>query len=329
MSILVTGGLGFIGSHTCVELLQKDYDVIIIDNCINSEENVSEKIFQLTNKKFNYYIFDLKDELKLNNIFINHKISIVIHFAGLKSVNESILNPLKYYDNNLGSTLSLLKIMEKFNVKNLIFSSSATVYGNSPSPLFETNQTGLGITSPYGKTKFMIEEILKDLIDWNIVVLRYFNPVGCHQSGMLGENPKDTPNNLFPYILKTAKGIYSELQIFGNDYDTKDGTCLRDFIHVDDLVNAHISSINKLKGKGIYFYNVGTGKATSVLELVNKFINVNNVEIKYKIIDRRKGDLPIVYANVDKIQKEIGWESIKNLEDICRDGWNYCKLTES
>lgn len=327
-TVLVTGGLGYIGSHTVVQLLNEGYDVVIIDNLSNSKDVVIYKIFELTYDRFHTYIFDLQDQKKLESVFNNHSISFVIHFAGLKAVKESIQQPVRYYKNNISSTLTLLDVMEKFNVKKLIFSSSATVYGNSPSPLKEDSEVGKGITNPYGRSKFLIEEILKDLTDWNIVILRYFNPIGCHSSGLIGENPNDIPNNLFPVILKVSSGEYPLLSIFGNDYPTEDGTAVRDFINVEDLANAHIYSISKLNEKGVFIYNVGTGKGTSVKELVDTFCNVNELEMKIEYSSRREGDLAVVYADSEKIKKELNWESNKNLIDSCKSGWDFVKKSK-
>jgi UDP-glucose 4-epimerase len=319
-TVLVTGGLGFIGSHTCVELLNNNFNVIVIDNLFNSKLKVIHSIEKITNKKIKFYKIDLLHKNKLENIFINHQIDLVIHFAGLKSVNESISKPLLYYDNNITGSINLFKLMEKYNIFNLIFSSSATVYGNPDKyPVDENTQTGNGITNPYGQTKYMIEQILKDLYNsnnkWNITCLRYFNPVGAHPSGLIGEDPNDIPNNLFPHILS------GKLTIFGNDYETSDGTCIRDFIHVVDLSNGHIKAIDKLKGYNVY--NLGTGKGTSVLQFINTFEKVNNVKIDYTFGDRRKGDICMIYANVDKANKQLNWKTIYSINDVCKHGYHY------
>lgn len=329
--ILVTGGLGFIGSHLCVELIENNYYLIIIDNLSNSSKEVKYNMKKIT--KYQYievqYFDIVKSPNKLRNIFIERRIDYVIHMAGLKSVNESIKNPLKYYNININSTLNLLKLMNEFNCKKLLFSSSATVYGNQHYPVNESDPTGNQISNTYGKTKYMIEEILKDLYnsdnDWSIVILRYFNPIGAHPSGYLGENPKNTPNNLFPYLLKVANNEYSHLNIYGNDYNTSDGTCLRDYIHITDLVHAHCLSLSKLNNHGLHIYNVGTGNPVSVLELLNIFMSTNNIKINYKFADHRLGDLPIIYADCDKIKNELGFIPKYTIEDMCRDGYNYIK----
>jgi UDP-glucose 4-epimerase len=327
--ILVTGGLGFIGSHIVVELLNNNYNVIVIDNLSNSKISVKNKIETITNKTFELFIFDICDVSLLEDIFIKYKISTIIHLAGLKSVNESIRNPLLYYNKNIISTLNLLKMVDKYNIIKFIFSSSATVYGTPTEiPLFENSQTGLNITNPYGKTKYMIEEIIKDYyINNNIckfIILRYFNPVGAHKSGLIGEDPNDIPNNLMPYILKVATNKYDKLSIYGNDYNTRDGTCIRDFIHVVDLAKAHVASIN-YNNLILETFNVGTGKGTTVLELVHTFINVNDVNVLYQFTDRRDGDIESNYANVDKANNLLNWKAEYSIEDMCRDAYNYAK----
>ena len=327
-TILITGGLGFIGSHTCVELLMNNYNVIIIDNLSNSKANVFDKIKQITNKN-NVYFYngDLLNISDIFKIFSYHKIDLVIHFAGLKAVNESVKNPLIYYHSNIQMTINLLNVMNKFNCKRIIFSSSATVYGNNISPLKENMQTGNDITSPYGKTKHFIENILSDLFisdkQWSIVLLRYFNPIGAHHSGLIGENPNDVPNNLMPYILNVTLGKQQELKIYGNDYNTIDGTCIRDFIHVVDLANGHISSIKKLNEPGVHIYNLGTGIGISVLQLVKTFMTTNNININYNFTERRAGDIPICFANVDKAKNELGWSVKKSVSDACMDAFKF------
>lgn len=329
-TVLVTGGLGYIGSHTLVQLLENGYNVIVIDNLCNSRYEVITKIKNLTSKSFKTIIGDIQNENLLTSIFFENEIDFVIHFAGLKSVSESVQNPLYYYSNNVSGTMTLLNIMKKYGVHKLIFSSSATVYGGQVElPLFETSSTGKNILSPYGKSKYIIEEMLKDLTDWNIVILRYFNPIGCHPSGVIGENPKGIPNNLFPYILKVASGQLSELNVFGNDYPTPDGTPIRDYIHVEDLASAHISSIKKLNDRGVFIYNVGTGNGYSVLEVVNTFQKINNIEIPIKIVNRREGDCVEIFANCQKIKDELGWEAKLSLEEMCRDGYNFVKNQSS
>ena len=322
--VLVTGGLGYIGSHTVVQLLNNGFEVIVYDNLSNSKLEVFDKIQQITNTEFKMYIGDLLNVNRLEDIFKKERIDFVIHFAGLKSVKESIEKPLLYYDNNVKATLNLLNTMEKYNIKKLIFSSSATVYGNSGKcPIKESDKTGSNIVSVYGKTKFLIEEILKDLKGWSIVILRYFNPIGCHPSGILGEDPNDTPNNLFPYILKVASGELNELQIYGKDYPTKDGTCIRDFFHVEDLASAHILSMKKLSDKKVHIYNVGTGIGYSVLDIIHTFEKVNDIILNKKFVERRDGDIAILYSDPTKIKNDLEWTPKKNIVDMCKDGYNY------
>ncbi len=335
-NILLTGGLGFIGSHICIELLNNGYNAIIIDNLSNSSIEMLDKIFKITKQKPTFYQMDVQD-LQLDTVFKTHNIDYVIHLAGLKAVNESIKYPIRYYDVNINSTLNLIKCMEANNCFNLVFSSSATVYGNQPSPLTEESEIGIGITNPYGETKFMIEKILLSLAiyneNWKIVSLRYFNPVGAHESGLIGESPNDIPNNLMPYIMRvTSKNntytnlddVYRELRIFGDDYNTSDGTCIRDFIHVVDLAGAHLSAIEYLPKVNKYkFFNIGTGKGTSVLELVETFKKVNSVTLPYKIVGRRDGDLPVVYCDNTTAIKELGWKPNKRIGDMCKDSWRF------
>ena len=332
-TILVSGGLGFIGSHTVVELLNNGFNVIIIDNLVNSLIDVFQKIITITNltdkSRLQYYNIDIRSYLQLEKLFIDNHIYAIIHFASLKAVGESIKNPLEYYDNNVAGTIALLQIMSKYNCKRIIFSSSATVYGINTYPVSEDSKIGDGITNPYGKTKYMLENILEDLYksdnSWSIVILRYFNPIGAHPSGLIGENPNDIPNNLFPYLLKVAVGKLEKLNVFGDDYNTSDGTCIRDFIHVVDLAKGHISSLNKLENSSINIYNLGTGKGTTVLELINTFEKINNIKIKYDISQRRDGDLEVVYANSEKAFNELGWKSTYTVEDMCRHGYNFIK----
>jgi UDP-glucose 4-epimerase len=322
--ILVTGGLGFIGSHTIFELLDKQYKIIIIDNLSNSSKNVLD-VF----KNIIFFQIDVRSNLQLENLFVKYKISAVIHFAALKAVSESITNPLQYYDNNICGTMNLLEIMKKHNCKKIIFSSSMSVYGENIYPVTEESPTGNGLTNPYGKTKYMIEQILSDLYNsdknWSITILRYFNPIGAHPSGLLGENPNNTPNNLFPYLLKVCVKKLPVLTIFGSDYETKDGTCVRDFIHVVDLAKGHVKALDQIENEQpkLQVYNLGTGKGTSVKELVGIFEKVNNVVINHKYCGRREGDLPIVYANSEKANKELDWKCIYTLEDMCKHGYNY------
>ena len=328
MKILVTGGIGYIGSHTVVELLNNNYEVIVIDNLSNSKEEVVDKIKEITNKDFKFYKGDLGDYELLDKIFKDNKIDAAIHFAGYKAVGESVKKPLKYYSNNLGITLNLCNIMNKYNVKNLIFSSSATVYGNPETlPIKETFKVG-NTTNPYGETKLMIERILKDIYisdnSWNIAILRYFNPIGAHKSGLIGENPNDIPNNLMPYIVKVATGELDHLNVFGNDYNTIDGTGVRDYIHVVDLAKAHIKAVEwTFKNEGIDAFNIGTGHGYSVLEIVKAFEKENKVKVPYKIVGRRKGDIASCYADVSYAKEKLHWTSTYEIEDMVRDAYNF------
>ena len=331
MSILITGGTGFIGSHTAVELLNNNKEIIIVDNFINSSPDVVKRIEKITGKNYKFYEVDILDKEKLEVVFKENKIESVIHFAGLKAVGESVQKPLEYYHNNITGTLVLLDLMRKYNCKNLVFSSSATVYGNpGTSKYVETMGRGL-TTNPYGTTKAMIEKILEDLYvadnTWKISLLRYFNPIGAHQSGLIGDNPNGIPNNLMPYIQKVAIGELKELSVFGDDYNTKDGTGVRDYIHVVDLAKGHIKALDKLdKSKsGVYVYNLGSGKGVSVLELVKTFEKVNNIKIPFKIAPRRPGDLDEFFADPTKAERELEWHTQKSIEDMCRDSWNYIK----
>ena len=328
MKILVTGGLGFIGSHTVVELLEENNEVIIVDNLYNSREDVLEKLETITGKKIKLYKYDLLNKEKLEEIFKQNNIDAVIHFAGYKAVGESVKKPLMYYSNNLISTINLLEVMQKYNVKNIVFSSSATVYGDPGCPKYTENMGRGKTTNPYGTTKAMIEKMLEDLYasdnTWNITILRYFNPVGAHSSGLIGEEPNGIPNNLMPYVMKVASGKLEILSVFGNDYPTSDGSGVRDYIHVVDLAKGHVKALEKMK-KGLNIYNLGSGKGISVLELVNTFKNVNNINVNYQIVDRRPGDLAEYYADPTKALNELGWKTEKTLEDICRDSWNYEK----
>ena len=331
MAILITGGTGYIGSHTVVELLNKNKEVVVLDNFINSNPDVVEKIKQITGKDFKFYEVDLLEKEKVAKVFEENKITEVIHFAGLKAVGESVRKPLEYYSNNLIGTLVLLDIMRKYNCKKIVFSSSATVYGNQGTEAYSEEMKRGETTNPYGTTKSMIEKILEDIYvadkEWGIVLLRYFNPVGAHESGLIGDNPNGIPNNLMPFIQKVAMGKLPELSIFGNDYNTKDGTCIRDFIHVVDLSLGHINALEKIdkERSGIYTYNLGTGVGYSVLDLVTTFEKVNNMKLPYKIAERRAGDLPIFYANPTKAKEELGWTATKTLEDMCKDSWNFAK----
>jgi len=329
--VLVTGGAGYIGSHTVVELLNKGEEVVIIDNFSNSNPEVLDNIKKITGKDFKFYEIDYLDKEKVEKVFEENKIDSVINFAGFKAVGESVEKPLEYYHNNIGGAVILLETMRKYNVKKFVFSSSATVYGDPETiPITEECKIG-GTTNPYGTTKLFIEQILQDLYisdnTWDICILRYFNPVGAHESGLIGEDPKGIPNNLMPYITKVAAGILPELSIFGNDYDTKDGTGVRDYIHVVDLAKGHLLALDKLdkENKGIYIYNLGTGNGYSVLEMVETFKRVNNIDVPYKIAPRRAGDIAACYSDPSKAEKELGFKATKTLEDMCRDGWNYQK----
>ena len=327
MKVLVTGGLGFIGSHTVVELLDSNYDVVVVDNLSNSKIEVVDYIKEITGKDFIFYNEDLCNYDSVDKIFEKEKIECVMHFAGYKAVGESVKKPVMYYENNLLSTINILKAMEKYDCKKFIFSSSATVYGNPDVlPITEDCKVG-GTTNPYGTTKLMIERILADYViaheDSSVIVLRYFNPIGAHKSGLIGEDPKGIPNNLMPYIVRVANKELEILSIFGNDYDTVDGTGVRDYIHVVDLAKGHIAAIKKLKDNGIFYYNLGTGTGYSVLEIVNTFIKVNNVDVPYKIVGRREGDIAACYADSSKALKELGWKAELGIEDMCRDSYNY------
>ena len=327
MKILVTGGAGYIGSHTCVQLLNNNYEVVIIDNFSNSSKNVLENIRKITNRDFIFYEGDVCDKNVLNKIFTENIIDAVIHFAGYKAVGESVKLPLKYYENNLVSTINLCEVMSEYNCKKLVFSSSATVYGK-PETLPIKEDSPLSTTNPYGTTKLMIENILKDLYisdnDFSIAVLRYFNPIGADKSGLIGENPNGIPNNLMPYIVKVANKELEVLSIFGNDYDTHDGTGVRDYIHVVDLAKGHIKAIEKiLNTTGIDYYNLGTGIGYSVLDIVNSFERVNNVKINYKIVDRRPGDIAECYADPSKALKELGFKAEYGLDDMCKDAYGF------
>lgn len=327
MKVLVTGGTGYIGSHTCVELLKEGYEVVIIDNLYNSKIEVVDAIEKISGKTVTFYKEDCCDKEALRRIFSEHKIDMVIHFAGYKAVGESVRVPLNYYHNNLGSTIILCEVMKEFNCKNIVFSSSATVYGMSKRVPFKENYK-LSTTNPYGTTKMFIERILTDLYasdnEWNIVLLRYFNPIGAHESGLIGEDPNGIPNNLMPYIVKVATGELDHLSIFGNDYDTKDGTGVRDYIHVVDLARGHVKSLEKIqKDNGLFIFNLGTGVGYSVLDVVNTFERVNNVKVKHVFAPRRKGDVSTCLADPTKALNELGFKTTKTLEEMCRDSYNY------
>ena len=328
MNVLVTGGAGYIGSHTCVELLESGHDVVVVDNLCNSNAKSLERVEALTGKSVKFYQGDVRDEALLRRIFAENEISSVIHFAGLKAVGESVAQPWRYYDNNLNSTLVLTKVMTDVGVKSIIFSSSATVYsGDNVMPLRETSRTG-GCTNPYGWTKYMTEQILSGMAHadpaWSVVLLRYFNPIGAHESGMIGEDPRGVPNNLMPYITQVAVGRREKLSVFGNDYDTPDGTGVRDYIHVVDLAKGHVAAVKyAAEHTGCEVFNLGTGVGYSVLDMVRTFQEVNGVPIPYRIVDRRPGDLPVCYADPGKSAEKLGWKAEKNLRDMCRDSWNW------
>ena len=330
MSILVTGGAGFIGSHTVVELLNAGKEVIILDDFSNSKREVLSKITEITKKEPKLYEANYLDKVALEKIFEENKIDAVINFAGFKAVGESVKEPLKYYHNNVSGAIVLLETMKKYNVKKFVFSSSATIYGDPGTPKY-VEEFGRGkTTNPYGTTKAMIEQILEDLYvsdnSWNIAILRYFNPVGAHESGLIGEEPQGIPNNLMPYIMKVANKELDHLNVFGNDYKgTKDGTGARDYLHVVDLAVGHIKALEKLdkEKNGVYIYNLGTGTAYTVLEMVETFKRVNNVDVPYEIAPRRAGDVAINFADPTKAKEELGWTANKTLEDMCRDSWRY------
>ena len=326
--ILVTGGAGYIGSHTCVELLNAGYEVAVIDNLTNSSTESLERVKQITGKAVTFYEGDIADEKLLNLVFTENKIDSCIHFAGLKAVGESVEKPLEYYQNNIGGSLTLLAEMKKYNVKNLIFSSSATVYGNPQIiPIEENCPKGL-CTNPYGWTKSMLEQIFMDMHvsdpSWNIILLRYFNPIGAHKSGLIGEDPNGVPNNLMPYITQVAVGKLKELGVFGNDYDTHDGTGVRDYIHVVDLARGHVKALDKIREDcGLEVYNLGTGKGYSVLDLVKSFEGANGIKIPYSIKPRRAGDIATCYCDPSKAARELGWKAEYDILDMCRDSWNW------
>lgn len=328
MKFLVTGGLGFIGSHTCLELLQAGYDVVVIDNLSNSRKNTKDRIEAFTGRSITFYEGDIRDEALMNRVFSDHEIAGVVHFAAKKAVGESVEKPLEYYGNNVAGTLALLQVMRDHGCKTLVFSSSATVYGD-PAEVPITEACPLGrCTNPYGRTKQMCEEILRDVAaadpGWNVTLLRYFNPIGAHPSGVIGERPSGVPNNLMPYITQVASGRLERLAVFGDDYPTPDGTGVRDYIHVCDLAKAHVSALSKLADcPGVHIYNLGTGRGTSVLELVHTFQRVTGVPIPYVIQARRPGDVAECYCDASKAARELGWTCQCTLEDMCRDAWQW------
>ncbi len=329
MAVLVTGGAGFIGSHTTVELLNSGREVVIIDDFSNSSPKTLDAIRKITGKDFKFYKMNYLDRKMLEKIFEENKIDAVMNFAGYKAVGESTQKPIEYYINNVSGALILLDTMRKYDVKKFVFSSSATVYGDPQViPITEDCKTG-GTTNPYGTTKLYIEQILKDIYasdkTWDIAILRYFNPVGAHESGLIGEEPKGRPNNLMPYIVRVAAGILDELSVFGNDYNTPDGTGVRDYIHVVDLAKGHIKALEKLDNEqtGLYIYNLGTGIGYSVLDMIKSFERATGKHVKYKIVERRPGDIAMCYADPKKAKEELGWTAEKSIHDMCKDSWNY------
>jgi len=329
VKVLLTGGCGYIGSHTCIELLNAGYDVVIIDNLVNSKLTVLRRIEELTGKRALFYKADVRDRKKLDGIFVSHDFNAIIHFAGLKAVGESVEKPLPYYQNNLEGSLTLFDIMKKHGIKNIVFSSSATVYGN-PEKVPVREDFPANPTNPYGRSKWMIECILTDLhkseIDWNIIILRYFNPTGAHPSGKIGEDPNGTPNNLLPYISQVAVGKFQKLRVFGSDYETPDGTGVRDYIHVVDLAQGHLRALEKLSAKpGLKIYNLGTGRGFSVLEVIKAFEKASGKSIPYKIVARRPGDVGSSFADASLAKLELGWRASRGIEDIAGDAWNWQK----
>lgn len=327
MNILVTGGAGYIGSHTCVALLEAGHTVIIADNLCNSRIETIDKIKKITNKEITFYQIDVTDESAVASVFASHTVDGIIHFAGLKAVGESSEKPSAYYYNNLVSTMVLARACEKYGIKQFVFSSSATVYGENEVPFVETMEL-LPTTNPYGETKAMSERILTDIAkvnpDWSVALLRYFNPVGAHESGLIGEAPNGIPNNLVPYIAQVAKGKLKQLRVFGNDYPTRDGTGVRDYIHVCDLAEGHVAALNYLT-EGVHIYNLGTGHGISVLELVKSFEEANGIKVPYKIVDRRPGDIAECYADTIKAERELGWTAKRGVVEMCRDAWRFEK----
>jgi UDP-glucose 4-epimerase len=327
MAILITGGAGYIGSHTCVELLQAGYEIVVVDNLVNSKEKSLRRVQEITGKKLKFYKVDLLDTNALDDVFCRFSIDAVIHFAGLKAVGESVAMPLRYYSNNITGTLNLCEIMQKHGVKNIVFSSSATVYGD-PNRVPIKEDFPLSATNPYGRSKLMIEEMLRDFYQadgsWNIVILRYFNPVGAHSGGRIGEDPRGIPNNLVPYIAQVAIGKLKELKVYGNDYPTPDGTGVRDYIHVVDLALGHLKALEKLQfSPGLITYNLGTGRGYSVLEVIAAFAKASGKKIPYRIEERRPGDIAVCYADPSKSGQELGWFARRGLEEMCADAWRW------
>lgn len=328
MSILLTGGAGYIGSHIAVELLKQNEDIVIVDNLSNSQVTAIDRIEEITGKEIKFYHTDIRDEEALEYVFENESIDSVIHLAGLKAVGESVEKPIEYYENNFMGTVVLCKVMKKYKVKNIIFSSSATIYGEpAEMPIKESTAKGT-CTNPYGWTKWMIEQFLTDIYesdkDWNIVILRYFNPVGAHESGLIGEDPKGIPNNLTPYITQVAVGKLEKLNVFGDDYDTVDGTGVRDYIHVVDLAKGHVKSLNKIRNNdGLEIYNLGTGQGYSVLQVINAFVEATGKEIPYQVVERRAGDIAECYCDASKAKNELGWQAEYDIDRMCKDAWRW------
>lgn len=327
MKVLLTGGAGYIGSHTAIELITAGHDVVIVDNLSNSSREAISRVEQITERQIAFYELDVADSAALSKVFAEHRFDGVIHFAGLKSVGESVARPLSYYRNNIDSTLSLVEVMANHQVKRLIFSSSATVYGAPDElPLIEDSRVGVGITNPYGQTKFMIEQIMRDIAlanpELEITLLRYFNPIGAHPSGLIGEDPADIPNNLMPYVAQTAIGKRDKVSVFGDDYDTPDGTGVRDYIHVVDLAGGHVAALEHSQ-PGVAVYNLGTGVGTSVLELIEAFSQACGHDIPYEVTARRPGDVAACYASADKAGRELGWRAQLSIADACRDSWRW------
>jgi UDP-glucose 4-epimerase len=327
MKILVTGGMGYIGSHTVVELVNAGHEVVVVDNLANADRAVQERVQRITGKPFEFFEADIRDRAALERVYSTRQFDSVIHFAGLKAVGESVAQPLRYYDNNVSGSVALLETMAKFNVKSIVFSSSATVYGD-PATVPITEDFPLSATNPYGRSKLMIEEILRDLYksddSWRIALLRYFNPVGAHESGLIGEEPSGIPNNLMPYVAQVAHGQRESLSVFGGDYPTPDGTGVRDYIHVVDLAIGHVKTLDKLAtGSGVYTYNLGTGRGNSVLEMVRAFEDASGRKVPYKIVDRRPGDIAACYADTAKAERELGWKAQFDIARMCNDTWRW------
>lgn len=330
MNILVTGGTGYIGSHTCVELINAGHEVVVFDNLSNSKENSLDRVCEITGKRPKFYNADMRDYESLRPVFSENSIDAVIHFAGLKAVGESVAKPWEYYNNNIVGTLNLLRAMKEYGVKKFVFSSSATVYGD-PAIIPITEECPLGTTTnPYGETKKMLERILSDFQkanpDWHVMLLRYFNPIGAHESGLIGEEPNGIPNNLMPYIMQVVVGKLPYLRVFGNDYNTHDGTGVRDYIHVVDLAKGHVAVMKKFEDEpGVYIYNLGTGIGYSVLDIVHAFEKANDIQVPYQIVERRPGDIDACYSDPSKAEKELGWKALYDIEKMCKDSYNFAR----